>query len=207
MSELHADLYDLHAEQVTGAELQLLREHEPGVSFRVVDAASAGLSQGRQSRVSVLEYVRKGATHQVLWKRMGAGKGLTADEATALWKQFQRLEEAGAFAVECEVIPATVMAEINQRTGMVTISLGSGPDANVMFLFSSDICGESTRKPRHARAYGDLAALYAQVATERVRALRAFRADIASGGFPNESEVGQINSHELRRFLNSLDGA
>jgi 3-methyl-2-oxobutanoate hydroxymethyltransferase len=131
--------------------------------------------------------------------------GKTAEEAAALWKQFQRLEEAGAFAVECELIPAKVMAEINQRTGMATISLGSGPNANVMFLFSSDICGESARKPRHARAYGDLKALYAQVAAERVRALTAFRADIASGTFPNESEVGQIDPDELKRFQESLD--
>ena len=131
--------------------------------------------------------------------------GKTADEATALWKQFQRLEDAGAFAVECELIPAKVMAEINQRTGMATISLGSGPDANVMFLFQSDICGESDRKPRHARAYGDLAALHKQIAAERVRALTAFRADVTSKGFPNESELGQIDPDELKRFVATLD--
>ena len=130
--------------------------------------------------------------------------GKTADEATALWKQFQRLEEAGAFAVECELIPAKVMAEINQRTGLATISLGSGPNANVMFLFSSDICGESERKPRHARAYGDLKALYAQVAAERVRALKAFRADIANGAFPNESEVSEVDPVELKQFVTQL---
>jgi 3-methyl-2-oxobutanoate hydroxymethyltransferase len=131
--------------------------------------------------------------------------GKTAAEAAALWKQFRRLEDAGAFAVECELIPAEVMAEINRRTALATISLGSGPDANVMFLFSSDICGESVRMPRHARAYGDLAALHAQIAAERVRALSAFRADVACGGFPDESEVSHIDAGELRRFVESLD--
>lgn len=130
--------------------------------------------------------------------------GKTADEAVKLWRQFQRLEDAGAFAVECELIPAEVMAQINQRTGMATISLGSGPDADVMFLFSSDICGESTRQPRHARAYADLATLHAQINTERVRALTAFRADVATGNFPNETEVGQIDPDELQRFIKSL---
>ena len=84
--------------------------------------------------------------------------GKTATEATALWAQFQRLENAGAFAVECELIPANVMAVINDRTGMATISLGSGAGADVLFLFSSDICGEG-RVPRHARQYGDIATL------------------------------------------------
>ncbi len=130
--------------------------------------------------------------------------GKTAEEAARLWKQFQRLEDAGAFAVECELIPAKVMAEINLRTSLATISLGSGPDADVMFLFSSDICGESPRKLRHARVYGDLAALYAQIAAERIRALSAFRHDVASGSFPDESEVSQIDAQEFRRFVESL---
>ena len=67
--------------------------------------------------------------------------GKTAAEALGLWDRFRRLEDAGAFAAECELIPAAVMAEINQRTSLVTISLGSGGDADVIFLFASDICG------------------------------------------------------------------
>ena len=80
--------------------------------------------------------------------------GNTAAEALDLWRQFRELEEAGAFAVECELIPAAVLAEITPRTSMATISLGSGPEADVMFLFQSDVVGSSERIPRHARAYG-----------------------------------------------------
>lgn len=130
--------------------------------------------------------------------------GKTAEEATALWHQFRRLESAGAFAVECELIPARVLAQITPRTSMATISLGSGPAADVMFLFQSDICGESERLPRHARAYGDLASLHAQMAAERVRALTAFRADVARGGFPHDDEVSHIDPDELSRFIASL---
>lgn len=130
--------------------------------------------------------------------------GKTADEALELFDRFRRLEDAGAFAVECEVIPAAVMAEINRRTGLVTVSLGSGPDADVIFLFTSDICGEATRLPRHARAWGDLASLHQQVRDERVRALSSFRADVASGGFPVEGETARIAEDELTRFRAGL---
>jgi len=133
--------------------------------------------------------------------------GTTAAEATDLWHQFQQLQDAGAFAVECELIPAAVMAEIHRRTTMATISLGAGAAADVMFLFSSDICGESPRRPRHARAYGNVAALQQQIADERVRALSAFRADVASGSFPDASEVGKIDAEELRQFVESLGDA
>ena len=133
------------------------------------------------------------------------GVGKTAEEAHELWGRFRRLEDAGAFAVECELIPANVMAEINARTGLATISLGSGPDADVMFLFMNDICGEGPRKPRHARQYADLAALHRQVADERTRALTAFREDISSGAFPSEGEVVMAEDGELERFRELID--
>ncbi|MFN8158324.1 MAG: 3-methyl-2-oxobutanoate hydroxymethyltransferase [Candidatus Nanopelagicales bacterium] len=131
--------------------------------------------------------------------------GRTAPEALDLWRRFQELEEAGAFAVECELIPAEVMREIHQRTGLATISLGSGPHADVLFLFTSDICGESERLPRHARRYADLAALQRQIDAERVRALTEFRADVANGSFPAASEVANVDADELIAFAQAFE--
>jgi 3-methyl-2-oxobutanoate hydroxymethyltransferase len=99
--------------------------------------------------------------------------GKSATEALELWDRFRRLEDAGAFAAECELIAALVMAEIHRRTSLVTISLGSGPAADVVFLFTSDICGESNRTPRHARSWGDLAARHQAVDSRACRASRA----------------------------------
>jgi len=131
--------------------------------------------------------------------------GRTAPEALVLWRKFQELERAGAFAVECELIPEEVMREINQRTGLATISLGSGPHADVQFLFTSDICGESERRPRHARAYADLAALHRQIDAERLRALTEFRADVEAARFPSEVETSTIQHAELAGFVAALD--
>jgi 3-methyl-2-oxobutanoate hydroxymethyltransferase len=133
--------------------------------------------------------------------------GRTASEAMDLWAKFRALEDAGAFAVECELIPARVMSAINDRTGLATISLGSGSDADVMFLFTTDICGEGPRTPRHARVYADLATLYDQVADERVRALSAFRLDVATGSFPDDTEIAKVDDEELGQFLVQLADA
>lgn len=130
--------------------------------------------------------------------------GKTAAEAIELWDRFQRLEDAGAFAVECEVIAADVMAEINRRTSLVTVSLGSGADADVIFLFTADICGESARLPRHARRWGDLATLQDQIRKERVSALSQFRQAIASGDFPGRQEIAAISDEELADFRAKL---
>jgi 3-methyl-2-oxobutanoate hydroxymethyltransferase len=130
--------------------------------------------------------------------------GKTSAEALALWERFRRLEDAGAFAVECELICADVMAEINCRTSLVTVSLGSGAHTDVTFLFTADICGEAARPPRHARAWGDLAKLHAAVREERVKALCGFRAAVASGAFPAASEIGVIADAELAAFRAQL---
>ncbi len=126
--------------------------------------------------------------------------GKTAAEAMDLWDRFRRLEDAGAFAAECELIPGAVLSEINRRTSLVTISLGSGGDADVIFLFASDICGESAKLPRHARAWGDLAKLHKAMRDERVRALSGFRAAVASASFPASEQIAEIPSRELEDF-------
>jgi 3-methyl-2-oxobutanoate hydroxymethyltransferase len=130
--------------------------------------------------------------------------GKTATEAPQLWDRFRRLEDAGAFAAECELIAAPVMAEIHRRTSLVTISLGSGPDADVMFLFTSDICGESSRRPRHARAWGDLAARRQAVRDERVRSLKGFRAEVGAKSFPGQAECAGAPLAEVEAFCAAL---
>jgi 3-methyl-2-oxobutanoate hydroxymethyltransferase len=131
--------------------------------------------------------------------------GKTAAEALELWDRFRRLEDAGAFAVECEIVPAPVMAEISRRTSLVTISLGSGSETDVVFLFTSDICGESERLPRHARAWGDLASLNRAVRAERAKALSGFRAAVRSGDFPSKEEVAHIADEEIEAFRRDLE--
>ena len=81
--------------------------------------------------------------------------GKTANEAYELFQKFKRLEDAGAFSAECEVIPENVMGEISKRTDIVTVSLGSGRNADVMYLFMEDICGDTENPPRHSKAYGN----------------------------------------------------
>ena len=131
--------------------------------------------------------------------------GKTGDEAFELFQRFRRLEEAGAFSVESEVIPGPVMEEISRRTGLITVSLGSGAGADVMYLFMQDICGDADSFPRHARAFGDLAGLRRQFEAERVRALKAFRTASMDGTFPGPAETVSMDQEEMEAFLDRLE--
>jgi len=133
------------------------------------------------------------------------GVAKTAEEARSIWEQIRRIEDAGAFSVECELLAAPMMREITKRTSMATMSLGSGPDADILGLFTTDICGEGDHIPRHARVYADLNALYAKIAEEKARALSAFRADVLSGSFPSAGECVVADDSEVARFIEMLD--
>ncbi len=127
--------------------------------------------------------------------------GTTANEAFELWQDFRRMEDAGAFSVEAEVICAPVMAEITKRTNLITSSLGSGLGADVIYLFQNDICGEQPDAPRHSRAFGNIHALNEQIKAERRTALVAFKSAAQDGSYPTEQETADLSEQELETFL------
>jgi len=131
--------------------------------------------------------------------------GKTSDEAFDLFQQFKRLENAGAFAAECEVIPENVMGEISKRTNIVTVSLGAGKNADVIYLFMEDICGDTENLPRHSKAYGNLLKLRNEIKLERVRALKAFKKDAMSGIFPGKKQSSNLDKKQLDEFLGKID--
>lgn len=139
------------------------------------------------------------------WKGGLRAIGKTAEEALALWQDFRRMEDAGAFSVEAEVICDRVMTEITRRTTLVTSSLGSGPGGDIIYLFQNDICGEQPERPRHVRALGDLHALRERIRAERRTALAAFDAAAKSGEFPAAAESAGIGDEEFTAFLGGLE--
>merc|ERR1712070_1235723 len=90
-------------------------------------------------------------------------------------------EAAGCIAVEMEVVPAKVAAEITKRTKMLVWSMGSGPDCDGQFIFSEDILGtNSGHYPRHS-------VTHAHLMNDAVKALGQYCQDVSSGAYPTAS--------------------
>ena len=110
--------------------------------------------------------------------------GKTLDEAKALFQNLKDLENAGAWAVECEVIPSRLMRELSSRTSLVTISIGSGNGGDVQFLFAEDILGASEGPfPRHSKQYCNLFKEAQRIQKMRVNAFKDFIDDVNSDNF------------------------
>jgi len=131
--------------------------------------------------------------------------GKTAEEAMQVLDHMRRLEEAGAFGCEVECVAADALALIRAHTSLILSSIGSGPEADVIFLFMSDLTGDTQDPPRHARAWGDLRSLRRQIEDERLRALTGFRRDVLEGAFPDKSVSGSMADGERARLAEMLD--
>jgi 3-methyl-2-oxobutanoate hydroxymethyltransferase len=135
--------------------------------------------------------------------------GRTAVEAMEIWQTIRRLEDAGCFAVEVECIAEEFLHAVNDKTSLVTFSLGSGRGGDAVFSFVADVCGEPSEEanpPKHAHAFGNVGRLHEQVHAERVEALTAFHQETSAGNFPYDSTNIAMLDGEYEKFLEAFDG-
>ena len=131
--------------------------------------------------------------------------GRTAKEAMEIYRTFKRYEDVGCFAVEIECVAEQTLALLNDKTSIVTFSLGSGNAGDVIFLFMSDICGEEPNPPRHAHAFRNLKPLHKQIYNERVGALKEFHAEVRARNFPYQEQRISMVDGEEEKLLEQLD--
>ncbi|MFM7444257.1 MAG: 3-methyl-2-oxobutanoate hydroxymethyltransferase, partial [Tabrizicola sp.] len=119
----------------------------------------------------------------------------------------RRYQEAGAFAVEIEVVPVEVATAISARLDLLLWSMGAGPGCDAQYLFAEDILGENRgHMPRHAKVYRNFAAEYDRLQAERIAAFREFRQDVAQGAFPEPRHVVTMDEREREVFLAGIGG-
>jgi len=131
--------------------------------------------------------------------------GTNAVDALEVWNNTRRFQEAGAIAVEMEVVPREVAAEICRRTSMLVIGLGSGSWCDVQYLFSTDVLGDNIgHVPRHSKVYRDFTAEYARLQRERVAAFREFHDEVVTRAFPTMGQEVSMKPAELAAFLEGI---
>ncbi len=127
--------------------------------------------------------------------------GKTAKEAMVLYKDVKDIENTGAWAIEVELVPQNILAEITKLTSMLTISIGSGNAADAQFLFAEDILGQNQiQLPRHAKKYRDFNKLLHKMQKERISAFKEFHVDVRTKKFPLKKHSVYAEQKELDKF-------
>ena len=132
--------------------------------------------------------------------------GKTADEALGVLEHALELDNAGAIAVELEVVPTKVAEIITKKVNLLTISMGSGSYCDGQYLFSQDILGYNKGHiPRHSRIYRDFNKEFEKLHQERVTAYKEFIIDTENKKFNDPKITVSIEDKEYDHFLNLVD--
>jgi 3-methyl-2-oxobutanoate hydroxymethyltransferase len=103
------------------------------------------------------------------------GRGAGAEQLRA---DARAVQDAGAFAVVLEMVPAEIAGQVTKELSIPTIGIGAGVDCDAQVLVWPDMAGfTSGRVPRFAKRYADLRG-------ELLRAAREYADEVRSGTFP-----------------------
>ncbi|WP_405803289.1 3-methyl-2-oxobutanoate hydroxymethyltransferase [Streptomyces sp. NBC_01187] len=163
---------------------------------RLVKEAGAGavkLEGGERSADQIQLLMRSGipvmahigltpqSVHAMGYRVQGRGE----EAAAQLLRDAKAVQDAGAFAVVMEMVPAPAAAEVTRSLHVPTVGIGAGAECDAQVLVWTDMAGLTPGKlPRFVKRYAELRGALGDAA-------RAFAEDVASGGFPQEEHSFQ----------------
>lgn len=110
--------------------------------------------------------------HRVQGRGAGAAQQLLTDA--------KAVQEAGAFAVVLEAVPAELAGEVTRALDIPTVGIGAGPQTDGQVLVWTDMAGMTPGSPpSFVKQYVDLRAVLGSAA-------RSFSADVVNGAYPAE---------------------
>jgi 3-methyl-2-oxobutanoate hydroxymethyltransferase len=116
------------------------------------------------------------------------------DAAKQLVEDAKALEQAGAFSIVLESIPARLAAIVTEQVGVPTIGIGAGPDCDGQVQVINDILGLHTAfVPRHAKQYTNLTDIIQTALTEYFN-------EVKDGVFPTNENSFLIGKEVLAQL-------
>lgn len=113
------------------------------------------------------------------------GKGMQA--AQKLLDEARAVEQAGAFAVVLECVPAKLAEKISQSISIPTIGIGAGAGCDGQVLVYQDMLAMYPNfKPKFVKQY-------AQIGSTMKDAFSQYISDVKSGAFPSEEHTFGID--------------
>jgi 3-methyl-2-oxobutanoate hydroxymethyltransferase len=109
-------------------------------------------------------------------------QGRGEESRAALIEEAHAIEEAGAFSLVLECVPAELGGVVSEQLEIPTIGIGAGPDCDGQVLVFHDLLGlEDRLSPKFVRRYAELGKTAAE-------AYARFIADVREGRFPSAEE-------------------
>ncbi len=118
-------------------------------------------------------------------------QGKTPAAAVQLMHDAQALEQAGAFAIVLELVPAPLAELLTGRLSVPTIGIGAGVHCDGQVQVFHDMLGLYDQfVPKHAGRYADVGAIIRD-------AVARYAADVRSGAFPTDKQSFKMDPAAL----------
>ena len=127
---------------------------------------------------------------------LGGFKAQGKDEKTArkLLADVQAVEDAGAFALVLECVPAKLAELITRRFEIFTIGIGAGDGCDGQVLVYQDMLGlYADFTPKFVKKYANLGEIIKGAFT-------AYHGEVASGAFPSEEHTFCISDEIIQKL-------
>ncbi|MFC9910943.1 3-methyl-2-oxobutanoate hydroxymethyltransferase [Streptomyces sp. NPDC059862] len=107
-------------------------------------------------------------------------QGRGEEAAAQLLRDAKAVQDAGAFAVVLELVPAELAGEVTRTLHIPTVGIGAGAETDAQVLVWTDMLGlTGGRVPKFVKQYADLREVMGNAA-------KAFAEDVVGGVFPLE---------------------
>jgi len=127
-------------------------------------------------------------------------QGRTSRTAEELIEDARALEEAGAYSVVLELVPAALASMITERLSIPTIGIGAGVHCDGQVQVFHDLMGLFTDfAPKHARRYANLAETIKAAAAEYI-------SDVQGQSFPSDKESFDMKESVLAELAGQPSG-
>jgi 3-methyl-2-oxobutanoate hydroxymethyltransferase len=174
--------YQVSAEKAFRNAGQIMKEADCGaVKLEGGEIVAEAVSKMTSAGIPVVGHL--GLTPQSI-RKFGSYKarGTEPEEANQILHDAQCLEQAGAFAIVLEKVPAELAKRVTESVGIPTIGIGAGAHCDGQILVYTDMLGMTKDfNPRFVRRYDNL--------RERmINATQEYAADTRKRSFPSEEE-------------------
>ena len=121
-------------------------------------------------------------------------QGKTAEAAQQMIDDALAVQEAGAFAVVLECVPAKLAAIISEKLDIPTIGIGAGAGCDGQVLVYQDMLALfSDFKPKFVKHFGN-------IGPQMTAAFKAYDEEVKAGTFPSEEHTFKIDEEALEKL-------
>ena len=122
-------------------------------------------------------------------------QGKSLEQAQKLIKDAQAVEEAGAFAITLECVPAALAKLITSQTNALTIGIGAGNGCDGQVLVYQDMLGFTNGfVPKFVKKYADLHSVM-------LEAFKQYKQECEERTFPEENRAYAIREEVLEELF------